>query len=97
MSEENPRALTAEEIAELLCGTLENAEQVRIAKVMDALGADQDSAAFLSSDHLNKLSDCAAGLLLVDEHAEVGGRACVRVENPALAATFLQQQFFNVI
>ncbi|PCH83106.1 MAG: UDP-3-O-(3-hydroxymyristoyl)glucosamine N-acyltransferase [Planctomycetota bacterium] len=94
MCEQEELVLDANQIAELLGGQADNATGVAITAVMDDANAGAGHASFINDDKLDLVSTCRADLLIVSPDAEVGNRACVRVNNPGLAASFLQQRFF---
>ncbi|MDP6850504.1 MAG: UDP-3-O-(3-hydroxymyristoyl)glucosamine N-acyltransferase [Planctomycetota bacterium] len=94
MCKEEAPSLSANEIANFLGGQAENADGVHVSSVMNAEDATESHAAFFTSDKLAELESCSAGLVLVEREADVQGRACVRVENPSLAAALLQQHFY---
>lgn len=96
--------LSGEQVAGLVSGTLEGKPSGPFHHVRDLAGAGPEDVVFFRSgpndagrppsvDEKTAFAETQAGLLLVDAHTEVQGRACVRVENPALAAALLAQHF----
>jgi UDP-3-O-[3-hydroxymyristoyl] glucosamine N-acyltransferase len=96
--------MTAAEVATQIGGTLEGSTDTVFRRVASLLHAGADEVAWFgvapdaggrapSPKLLEALRDCAAGLLLLDADADAGGRPCVRVERPALAAALLARAF----
>lgn len=96
--------MTAAEIAAQMGGTLEGDSEAvfqRVGSLMHAgadevawFGAAPDAGGRAPSPKLQEaLRDSGAGLFLLDAAADSGGRPCVRVERPALAAALLARIF----
>jgi UDP-3-O-[3-hydroxymyristoyl] glucosamine N-acyltransferase len=96
--------LTASEIATLVGGSLEGDPGRPLLAVRDLREAGSRDVAFFSlrpglggrgpsQADLADFAACRAGLLLLDAEADAGGRPCVRVKQPALAATMLARHF----
>lgn len=98
------RPLTAEEVAALVGGRAEAAAGVVVDGVQDLARAGPREAAFAASgkdvqgrDRGRRqeaaLRATRAGLLLVAEGVDVGGRPCVRVADPVVAAAKVARHF----
>ncbi len=98
--------MTAAEIAAQTGGTLEGSTEVVFQRVASLLHAGASEVAWFgaapdaggrapSPKLLEALRDSGAGLFLLDADADAdsGGRPCVRVERPALAAALLARAF----
>lgn len=96
--------LTASEIAALVGGRLEGDPGRPLRAVRDLREAGPEDVAFFTRSpglagrgpgqaELAVFAACRAGLLLIDAEAEAAGRPCVRVKQPALAATLLARHF----
>ncbi|MCX8229429.1 MAG: UDP-3-O-(3-hydroxymyristoyl)glucosamine N-acyltransferase [Planctomycetota bacterium] len=88
--------LSSAEIAEQVVGVAEG-DSVMIDGVADLASATASQASFVvagaSAKRVTEALESQAGLLFADADVELGGRPCIRVENPALAAALLSQLF----
>ena len=86
--------LAARQVAELVGGRLEGDPEVEIRGIGDLrLAASHEAAFHHPKRKVEDARSSAAGLLLLADGIDVGGRPCVRVENPALAAARLARHF----
>ncbi|MFK5956424.1 MAG: UDP-3-O-(3-hydroxymyristoyl)glucosamine N-acyltransferase [Planctomycetota bacterium] len=96
--------LNVEQIAALVDGQLEGDCPTYFEHVRDLASATASDVVFFRGGpnemgrlpgqaELDAFAATAAGLLLLDEKTDAGGRACVRVVNPGLAAAQLAQHW----
>ncbi len=96
--------LTAAEIAALVGGSLEGDPGRRLARVADLREAGPEDVAFFTTKPglggrgpgaaaRAEFAASGAGLFLLEPGTEAGGRPCVRVKQPTLAATILARHF----
>jgi UDP-3-O-[3-hydroxymyristoyl] glucosamine N-acyltransferase len=99
--------LTASEIAALVGGQLEGDPARRLVRVQDLRDAGPDDVAFFTAHpglggrgpgaaERAEFAACRAGLLLLEPGTDAGGRPCVRVKSPTLAATILTRHFHGL-
>lgn len=96
--------LTASEIAALVGGRLEGAPERLFSRVQDLRDAGPEDVAFFTehpglggrgpgAEQRAEFAASRAGLLLLATGTDAGGRSCVRVKSPGLAATILARHF----
>ena len=94
--------LSAAQVAELVGGRLEGVSAAGFCRVADLAHATAEEIAWYragpddggrtpAGSLVRALDQTAAGLLLLDDAADAGGRPCVRVANPALAAALVSR------
>lgn len=96
--------LTAAQIAALVGGELEGDPGRPLGRVADLREAGPGDVAFFTTQpglggrgpgekERAEFAACRAGLLLLEPGTDAGGRPCVRVKKPTLAATILARRF----